>query len=156
VTAPVLVRAAHDRAPKASADMTLHVRILVVSVALVAAALMENTPARAAGSLGLVEVLAAVAASPTLVAEIRDELGRSGLAGDEVICSGARHGGHWIYLGGMRAAPYTCTIGKRELTIEADRIYFNARGKAIGDADRASPRRARTFRESNFRWSWSD
>ena len=43
-----------------------------------------------------------------------------------------------------------------ELEIEADRIYFDARGKSLGDLEKADPKRARTFRESNFKWTWTD
>jgi hypothetical protein len=98
--------------------------------------------------------LTAVAAAPMLVAEIKAELDKDSLRADGVICTAARHGNHWIYLGGNRAAPYECDIGNRTLRIEADRVYFDARGKSLGDVDKADPKRAKTFREDNFRWTW--
>lgn len=122
---------------------------------LVAALALTATPALAAGSLPLTDVLAAVKGSPKLVAEIDTALADNALVVTAVICSGARHGRHWVYLGGARAAPYTCRIGKRDITIEADRIYFDAKGRKLGDLDHASPKQAKTFRESNFRWTWS-
>jgi hypothetical protein len=120
-----------------------------------AASIAAAAPARAAGSLGLDEVLAAVAKAPKLVAEIQAELGKSNLKPADVTCIGARHGNHWKYLGGGRAAPYECEIGKRALAIEADRIYFDAGGKSLGDVEKADPKRAKTFREDNFRWTWT-
>ena len=114
---------------------------------------LAATPAWAGGSLGLDEVLKAVEKAPKLVAEIQLELGKNKLKPEDVTCIGARHGNHWTYLGGGRAAPYECEIGVRSLQIEADRVYFDSRGRLLGDLDKADPKRARTFREDNFRWS---
>jgi hypothetical protein len=112
-------------------------------------------PAWADGTLGLGEVLIAVAKAPKLVAGVQAELERDGLKVPDVTCIAARHGNHWKYLGGGRAAPYRCEIGKRTVSIEADRVYFDERGKLLGDLDRADPRQARTFKEDNFRWTWT-
>ena len=117
--------------------------------------MLASMPAQAAGSLGLDEVLTAVAKAPKLVAEIRAELDKNSLKPGDVTCIGARHGNHWKYLGGGRAAPYECEIGQRSLKIEADRVYFDASGKLLGDLDKADPQRAKTFQESNFRWTWT-
>ena len=116
---------------------------------------LAATPAWAGGSLGLDEVLKAVEKAPKLVAEIQLELGKNKLKPEDVTCIGARHGNHWTYLGGGRAAPYECESGVRSLQIEADRVYFDSRGRLLGDLDKADPKRARTFREDNFRWSWT-
>jgi hypothetical protein len=112
-------------------------------------------PARADGTLGLDEVLTAVGSAPKLVTEIQAELSKNNLKSENVTCMGARHGNHWTYLGGGRAAPYRCDIGQRSLNIEADRVYFDARGKLLGDVDKADPKRAKTFKEDNFRWTWT-
>jgi hypothetical protein len=120
-----------------------------------AALIVFAAPAWAEGTLGLAEVLTAVAKAPKLVAEIRAELDKNNLKPAEVTCIGARHGNHWKYLGGGRAAPYECEIGKRSITIEADRTYFDTRGKPLGDLEKADPKRAKTFREDNFRWTWT-
>ena len=117
---------------------------------------LATVPASAGGSLGLDEVLKAVETAPKLVAEIRSELEKNNLEPGDVVCGAGRHGNHWKYLGGGRAAPYECEIGKRTLEIEADRIYFDARGKSLGDLEKADPKRASTFRESNFKWTWTD
>jgi hypothetical protein len=123
--------------------------MLAALIALIA------VPASAAGSLGLDEVLVAVATSPKLVAEIQAEVAKHSLKPVDVTCLGARHGNQWTWLGGSRAAPYDCDIGQRSLHIEADRIYFDARGKSLGDVEKADQKRAKTFQESNFRWTWT-
>lgn len=112
-------------------------------------------PAWAPGSLSLQEVREAVKDVPKLGVEIDEELKNSGLDAGKVICWAARHGNHWKYLGGARAAPYECTFDKRTLTIEADITYYDAKGRPLGDLEKADPRRAKTFREMNFRWTWS-
>ncbi|HLX15619.1 MAG TPA: hypothetical protein VKS24_10480 [Bradyrhizobium sp.] len=112
-------------------------------------------PAWADGTLGLGEVLIAVVKAPKLVAEIQAELDRNGLKASAVTCIAARHGNHWKYLGGGRAAPYHCKIGKRTVSIEADRVYFDERGRLMGDLGKADPKRAKTFKEGNFRWTWT-
>jgi len=111
--------------------------------------------AHAEGTLGLDEVLTAIAKAPKAVAEIKAELDNNKLGAADVTCIAARHGNHWKYLGGGRAAPYECEIGKRTITIEADRVYFDAKGKSLGDLDKADPKRAKTFQESNFHWNWT-
>ena len=110
-------------------------------------------PASAEGSLGLDEVLTAVAKAPKLVAEIQVELDKNSLKAPDITCIAARHGNQWKYLGGGRAAPYECEIGRRSITIEADRVYFDPKGKSLGDLDKADPKRAKTFHEDNFRWT---
>ena len=117
--------------------------------------LFAVSPARAEGTLGLDEVITAVSKSPNLVADIQAELAKTNLKADSVTCIAARHGNHWTYLGGGRAAPYECEIGKRTIRIEADRIYFDERGRLLGDLDKADPKHAKTFREDNFRWTWT-
>jgi hypothetical protein len=124
------------------------------ALALIGLITISSAPAHAEGTLGLGEVLLAVERVPKLVTEINAELGKAQLRAENVTCIAARHGNHWSFLGGARAAPYECRIGQRTLLIEADRIYLDSRGKALGDLDRADPKQARTFSESNFRWTW--
>jgi len=134
--------------------MKARARASIFSVCLLGAVLAPSTPAWAPGSLGLDEVLVAVKSEPKLVAEIERELKQDGLKANRVICIGARHGNQWKYLGGSRAAPYSCVIGKRELTIEADCTYYDAQGRSLGDVEHASFTEAKTFRQTNFRWTW--
>jgi hypothetical protein len=110
--------------------------------------------AQGGGSLGLEDVLEAVKADPKLVAEIQDEIKKNDLKVDGVVCTGFRHGNQWAELSGMRAAPYACDIGKRQIVIEANRMYFDLGKKPLGDMKRANPKRADSFKESNFRWTW--
>jgi hypothetical protein len=128
-----------------------------LSAALMVAGFMApaTSAAWADGTLGLGEVLVAVDKAPKLVGEIKAELSKKSLKSGDVTCLGARHGNHWTYLGGARAAPYECAIGQHSLRIEADRVYFDARGRLLGDLDHSSPQRAKTFREDNFRWTWA-
>jgi hypothetical protein len=130
-------------------------RVKRTALALAGFIALAAAPAWAEGSLGLDEVLVAVEKAPKLVAEIRAELDKNNLKPGDVTCLGARHGNHWTYLGGGRAAPYECEISRRSLKIEADRVYFDARGKLLGDLEKASPKRAKTFREDNFHWTWT-
>jgi hypothetical protein len=121
---------------------------LIASIAFVA-------PVYAGGSLPLSEVLTAVAKAPKVVAEIQVELDKNDLKVADVICTATRHGNIWKYLGGGRAAPYECEIGKRSITIEADRVYFDPKGKPLGNFEKADTKRAKTFKEDNFRWKWT-
>jgi hypothetical protein len=124
-----------------------------------AACLIWSTPAWAPGSLGLDEVLQAVKSEPKLVSEIEVELRKRDLKVAEVICVAARHGNQWKHLGGGRAAPYECTIGDRELKIEAERTYYDSNGRRLGQLDQVPDKRlferAKSFRETKFRWTWS-
>jgi hypothetical protein len=124
------------------------------ALALAGSIAITAMPARADGTLALSEVLVAVEQASKLVAEINFELGKVRLKPEDVTCIGARHGNHWTYLGGARAAPYECTIGQRTVKIEADRIYFDPGDRVLGDLDETDPIQAKTFRESNFRWMW--
>ena len=123
--------------------------------ALMVAGFMASAAAWADGTLGRDEVLFACDKPRKLVGEIMAELSKNSLKPGGVTCLGARHGNHWTYLGGGRAAPYECKIGQRSLKIEADRVYFDARGKLLGDLEESSPKRAKTFREDNFHWTWT-
>jgi hypothetical protein len=130
-------------------------RVTGQAALVVIACIAFTAPVCAGGSLPLEEVLTAVAKAPKLVAEIQAELDKNGRKAAGMVCVGARHGRHWEYLGGGRAAPYECEIGKRSITIEADRVYFDPKGKPLGNVDKANPKRAKTFKEDNFRWSWT-
>jgi hypothetical protein len=131
---------------------------LVFAVPL-AAALAWATPAWAPGSLGLAEVLEAVKGEPRLVQEIEVELRKRDLKVAEVVCVAARHGSHWRFLGGGRAAPYECAIGDRTLRIEAERTYYDINGRKLGQLGQVPDKRlfdrAKSFRETRLRWTWN-
>ena len=133
-------------------------RLPFLLCAVLASLAPAATPAWAGGSLGLDEVLAAVEGRPQIAAQIRRALQQSRLKSAKVVCTAARHGRQWTYLGGGRAAPYECPIGKRTIVITADRIYFDPKGRRLGNVDQVVASkafaRAKTFRETNFRWKW--
>jgi hypothetical protein len=130
--------------------------VSITGVVFAAALLVGATAAGAqgGGSLGLEEVLDAVKTDAKLVAEIQDVLKTNGLKADGVVCTGFRHGNQWNELSGARAAPYECDIGKRQIVIHADRMYFDMAKRPLGDMKKASPKRADSFKELNFRWTW--
>ncbi|MEJ2379129.1 MAG: hypothetical protein P8Y71_28295 [Pseudolabrys sp.] len=139
-----------------SGDMKVPGRISIFAVALAGAVVALSTPAWAPGSLGLDEVLKAVKGNHKLVAEIKRELKKNGLPADKVICEGARFGHQWKYLGGGRAAPYSCVIGKHELTIDAKLTFYDAKGHSLGSAmNDTTFAKAKTFRETHFKWKWA-
>lgn len=111
--------------------------------------------AQGGGSLGLEDVLEAVKADPKLVGEIRDAVKKSGLKPDNLVCTGFRHDNRWTELSGARAAPYECYIGQRQIVIQADRMYFDVAKRPLGAMKTANPKRADSFKESNFRWTWT-
>jgi hypothetical protein len=125
---------------------------------LLAALAISTTPAWAPGSLGLEEVLQAVRSEPKLVGEIEVELRKRDLKAADVTCIGARHGNQWKFLSGGRAAPYECTIGDRELRIEAERTYYDINGHKLGQLgqvpDERLFNRAKSFHETRFSWTW--
>ena len=126
--------------------------------ALLAALAISATPAWAPGSLGLDDVLRAVQSEPRLVSEIEVELRKRDLKAADVTCIGVRHGNQWNFLSGGRAAPYDCTIGGRELHIEAERTYYDINGHRLGQLgqvpDERLYKRAKSFRETRFTWTW--
>ena len=116
-------------------------------------------PVSAEGSLPLAEVLDAVKSEPQLVSQIEVELRKRDLKVPSIACIAARHGNQWRLLGGGRAAPYECRIGDRSVRIEAERTYFDANGRKLGQLGQAPDNllfnRAKFFREGKFRWAWS-
>jgi len=117
------------------------------------------SPAAGEESLALAEVLEAVKSEPQLVSQIEVELRKRDLKVPEIVCIADRHGNQWRLLGGGRAAPYECSIGDRSLRIDAERVYFDANGRKLGQLGQAPDNllftRAKFFREGKFRWTWS-
>jgi hypothetical protein len=93
------------------------------------------------------------------VSQIEVELRKRDLKVPEIVCIANRHGNQWRLLGGGRAAPYECSIGDRSLRIDAERVYFDANGRKLGQLGQAPDNllftRAKFFREGKFRWTWS-
>jgi hypothetical protein len=110
-------------------------------------------------SLPLSDILKVGRDAPDLLRQIDVELRRNYLKEGDVACGAAPLGGQWRSLGGGRGAPYQCQFGDRTLRIEADRTYFDVRGKRLGRPgempDETLFARARSFRENNLRWAWT-
>ncbi|HEU4377139.1 MAG TPA: hypothetical protein VFR73_01095 [Hyphomicrobiaceae bacterium] len=97
--------------------------------------------------------------TPDLLRQIDVELRRSYLKEGDVTCVASLLGDQWKSMSGGQCAPYQCRFGDRTLRIEAERTYFDARGKRLGRPgempDEALLNRAKSFRENNLRWGWT-
>jgi hypothetical protein len=138
--------------------MPIPLSLAMRAVLLVGSCLVWTTASCAAG-LGLDELLQIVRTEPKLAGEIEVELRRRDLKVPEIGCIAAHHGNQWKLLGGARAAPYQCRIGDRTVMIDAERIYYDVNRRKLGQIGQVPGNvllnRARSFRESNFRWTWS-
>ena len=112
------------------------------------------TGAQAEGSLPLTDVMSRLKSYPNLVMQVRLQLVRAGKKRDEVTCIGQRFGSHWVKLGGARALPYECPIGKRTLLIKGTLVYEDASGRRLKDNDPDLPRKAARVRETRVTWTW--
>ena len=130
-----------------------------LALALAGLGAIWSSPSSSQENLALAEVLEAVKSEPQLVSQIEVELRKRDLKVPEIVCIAARHGNQWRLLGGGRAAPYGCTIGDRTVRIDAERVYFDANGRKLGQLGQAQDNvllnRAKFFREGKFRWTWS-
>jgi hypothetical protein len=106
------------------------------------------------GSLPLAEVLDLAKPYPNLVTQVRLRLVASNLKKEQVTCSGQRLANTWPQLAGRRLAPYSCTIGRRTVTITADQLFYDKAGYKLkaGDPDLAV--KATKVVESRLKWSW--
>ena len=129
------------------------------TLALASVCALLGSPASSQGGLGLEEVLEAIKSEPRLVGQIEVELRRRDLKAAGIVCNAGRHGSQWRFLVGGNAAPYACTIGDRTLRIEADRIYFDINGRKLGQLGQTPEKllfdRAKSFRETHIRWTWT-
>jgi hypothetical protein len=126
-------------------------------VALVPPAQTQEAQAREQ-SVPLSQIVKVGRDTPDLLRQIDVELRRNNLKEGDVSCMAAPLGGPSKPLGGGGGAPYQCQFGDRTLRIEADRAFFDGRGKRLGqtgEAPETMPERARSFRENNLRWFWA-
>jgi hypothetical protein len=139
--------------------MSARLRIVTRAAVIAGLCMVWTTAAWAPGSVGLDEVLQIVSSEPKLLSEIEVALRRRDLKVPEIVCVGARHGNQWRFLGGERSAPYECRIGDTTVTIEAERTYYDINRHKLGQLGQAPDallfNRAKSFRESRFRWTWS-
>ncbi|MET0193998.1 MAG: hypothetical protein ABW200_11595 [Hyphomicrobiaceae bacterium] len=130
---------------------------LAVFIALVPPAQTQEAQAREQ-SVPLSQIVKVGRDTPDLLRQIDVELRRNNLKEGDVSCIAAPLGGPSKPLGGGGGAPYQCQFGDRTLRIEADRAFFDGRGKRLGqtgEAPETMPERARSFRENNLRWFWA-
>jgi hypothetical protein len=112
--------------------------------------------ANAGGSLPLTDVIDQLKDNTKLIAEINAELAKQKLAADAVICSGARFGGQWTEIGGARAVPYDCEIGKRKLHIDGTVHLYDQDSAEIDANDEKAPERAFDYKQTDLAWTWGD
>ena len=104
--------------------------------------------------LPLADILKVGRDTPDLLRQIDVELRRNYLKEGDVTCAAAPLG-----VGGGGGAPYQCQFGDRTLRIEADRTFFDGRGKRLRRSDESDDTtlfdKAKSFRENNLRWTWT-
>jgi hypothetical protein len=113
-----------------------------------------SSAAWAPGSTTLDDVIEQLQDEPKLVAEILAELKTQNLKAEEVICVGSRFGGQWRNLGGARAVPYECEIGKKKLAIAGTVQIYDDAGKELDMNEDASFEHAAEYRQADITWKW--
>jgi len=123
--------------------------LMVAALAQVGAAVGQQ-----GGSLPLSDVMKVGERYPNLILEIRLQLVRAGLKRDAVICSADRLDNTWTHLGGSRIAPYNCSIGRRQLVVQAETVYHDGSGRRLDPARPETRARAQTISERRLKWRW--
>jgi len=113
-----------------------------------------SSAAWAPGSTTLDDVIEQLQDEQKLTAEIFAELKAQNLKAEEVICVGSRFGGQWRNLGGARAVPYECEIGKKKLAIEGTVHVYDDAGKELDMNEDASFEQAAEYRQADITWKW--
>ena len=113
-----------------------------------------SSAAWAPGSITLDEVIEQLQDQEKLTAEIFAELKAQNLKAEDVICVGSRFGGQWRNLGGARAVPYECEIGKKKLAIEGTVHVYDDAGKELDMNEDASVEQAAEYRQADITWKW--
>lgn len=113
-----------------------------------------TSSAWAPGTIALDEVMQQLADDEKLIGEIEAQLAAQDVDAGEVICVGARFGGHWKELGGARSVPYACEVGKKKLSIEGRVHLFDQNNNEIDMSDEDAPARAFDYTQTDLTWSW--
>jgi hypothetical protein len=127
---------------------------LRLALGTLAFVVIGGSPAWAPGSITLDEVIEQLQEQEKLTAEIFAELKAQNLKAEEVICIGSRFGGQWRNLGGARAVPYDCEIGKKKLAIEGTVHVYDDNGKELDMNEDASFEHAAEYRQADITWKW--
>jgi hypothetical protein len=113
-----------------------------------------SAPATASGTEALAEVMDQLKANKQLIDEIKAAVRAGGKPLDDLICVGARFGNQWVHLGGARAIPYECTIGKKFLKIDGKLRLYDARGREL-KLDERGFKHATQYRQTDLKWTWT-
>jgi hypothetical protein len=127
---------------------------LRMALGTLACIVIGSSAAWAPGSTTLDDVIEQLQEEQKLTAEILAELKTQNLKAEEVICVGSRFGGQWRNLGGARAVPYECEIGKKKLAIEGTVHIYDDAGKELDMNEDASFEQAAEYRQADITWKW--
>jgi hypothetical protein len=130
-------------------EMRRPIAILVCSLLGVASARADG-----GGTIALDEVIDQLQDNEKLVAEVLAELKTQNLKAEDVVCVGFRFGGYWRNLGGARAVPYECAIGKRKLNIEGTLHVYDDNGTELDRKDEKSFESATELKQADITWKW--
>jgi hypothetical protein len=110
--------------------------------------------AQGGGTASLEDVLEQFQDNQTLISEILAELRTQNLRAEDVGCIAYRLSGQWRYLGGARAVPYECEVGKRRLNIEGTVHVYDDNGIERDQKDEKSFERGTEIRQADITWKW--
>jgi len=128
---------------------------LKLLAATILCTLLGISAAYAPGTISLDEVMEQLSDNQTLIAELEAELKKQDLNAENVICVGARFGGHWTNLGGARAIPYECKVGTRTINIDGELHLYDKDGNELDMEADGTPERADSYKQLNLTWQWS-
>jgi hypothetical protein len=106
------------------------------------------------GSATIEDVLDQMQDNQTLIAEILAELKTQNLQAEKVGCVAFRLSGQWRNLGGSRAVPYECQVGKRKLNIEGTVHVYDGNGTELDRKDEKSFERGTEIKQTDITWKW--
>lgn len=106
------------------------------------------------GSTTLDDVIEQLQDNQTLISEILAELRTQNLQAEDVVCIGYRLSGQWRNLGGARAVPYECEVGKRKLNIEGSVHVYDDAGTELDKKDEKSFERGTELKQADITWKW--
>ena len=122
--------------------------VLVITMA-------RSDAARAGGgTITLDELMDQLQDNQTLISEIFTQLKAQQLKAESIICVGYRFSGQWLNLGGARAVPYECEVGKRKLNIEGSVHVYDDAGTELDLKDEKSFERATEYGQADLTWKW--
>ena len=110
--------------------------------------------AQGGGTASLEDVIEQLQDNQTLISEILAELRTQNLRAEDVGCIGYRLSGQWRNLGGARAVPYECEVGKRKLNIEGTVHVYDDNGTELDRNDEKSFERGTEIRQADITWKW--